>query len=407
MSPRATHFALLLLLASLFGCRTFTTQKGLLEQSTADAQISSHQLRVLVNDFAVRFAARIEAGADEILARSADPDVRRNAILWKKNAIAASFRAATRPDPMAAYLDLWILNRQMMALFQAPPGDGWFGPHQAIAVDTCRQLEPYLGDIYMAIGSDLPLGEEFVATFAADFPVTNLYFDRESLSSRYVEAVPDPIRELYQVVSRMQENLAELQKLTMVYAEHVPKQARWEAELLLLDTTEIETIARPLNDFSRVADSVTQVMPVVASLPQVVAREHSELQRFVEHQRNDTMRQIDALRNTVTEDLRRERANVLDALQQERVAVSGHIDTNMARAIHAADAISLQRSNEMARHGRQLVDHFYFRTLQLGGVLLLITVVVCLGRGWGRRRKLLAPDNEPTIHRMNNERKAA
>ena len=41
-----------------------------------------------------------------ILARTSQPNVRRNALLWKKNGIAAAFRAASRRDPLAAYLDL-------------------------------------------------------------------------------------------------------------------------------------------------------------------------------------------------------------------------------------------------------------------------------------------------------------
>ncbi len=74
---------------------------GLLEQLTPEAQLSSHQLRVLVNDFALRLNVRIEEGADQILARTSDTTIRRNAILWKKNATSSAFRAASRTESVS------------------------------------------------------------------------------------------------------------------------------------------------------------------------------------------------------------------------------------------------------------------------------------------------------------------
>jgi hypothetical protein len=79
---------------------------GLLEQTAPSINVSSRKLRVLLTDYVSQFADRIEQAADEILSQTSDPQIRRNALLWKSNAMTACFRAALRPDPLAAYLDI-------------------------------------------------------------------------------------------------------------------------------------------------------------------------------------------------------------------------------------------------------------------------------------------------------------
>lgn len=399
MSVRADKRPFWMLLAvglCAVGCQSLmpTSNKGLLEQLTPEAQLSSHQLRVLVNDFALRFNSRVEEGADRILAQTSERTIRRNAILWKKNATSTAFRAASRTDSLAAYLDLWILNRQMAALFTSPEGSRLFGPFQAIAVETCRDLEPDLKNIYTAIGSDLPLGENFVAKFAADYPLRNLYLERESLSARYVQAVGEPTRELYQVVGQLQENLTELQKLSIVYAEHVPKQSRWEAELLLLDATDIETIAQPLAQFSAMADSVAQVTPIVTAVPLMIHQERHQLQQFVAQERLATMEQIDRMREATMGDIERERVAVLDAVREERIAAGQQLDMGLTRALYAADEISRQRTDEIAGHGEAMIDHAFGRVQEILWLLIPLVAAIGLLALWRRPRSAQPPRHE-------------
>ena len=129
------------------GCMNVRSTGGLLEQQAPAARLSSRKLRVLVTDYVPQFANRVEQAADEILAQSSDPHLRRNALLWKSNAIAACFRAASRPDPFGAYLDVWILTRQMTQFFEQPSAHPAFGPWQARVLETSRQLETPLEEI--------------------------------------------------------------------------------------------------------------------------------------------------------------------------------------------------------------------------------------------------------------------
>jgi hypothetical protein len=380
------RIALLLAWLPLAGCQQAASREGLLEQTTSEAHLSSHQLRVLVRDYVLRSAAEIEQGADQILARTSDPRIRKNALRWKINAISAAFRAATRPDPLAAYLDLWILNRQTIDLFSRPAAEPLFGPHTKIALNTCHELEVHLQHIDAVLGTELPLGPDFVQSFATDFPIANLYFERESLSSRYIDAVEEPTRELLYVASRMQENLEAMQRISLVFAEHLPKQARWEAELLLLDATAIEAIARPLDDFRTVSESIGRIAATTESLPPLVVQECRQSLADLDRMRMDSTADLQDERVAVLNAVSQERAIVLDALRDEREEISAQLDAELDAVLLAMDTVSYQRTEEVGQAGRELVDHFFWRLTQLGAAIALAALVALSAFLWRRRR---------------------
>ena len=51
-----------------------------------------------------------------------------------------------------------------------------------------------------------------------------------------------------EVLGRLETNIDELQSLARLYAEFLPKQARWQAELLSLDLIELDPLADSLAD---------------------------------------------------------------------------------------------------------------------------------------------------------------
>jgi hypothetical protein len=349
------------------------------ETTERQARLSTHQLRVLLNDFVLRSATRIEADADHILAQSDDPAIRRNALRWKINAIAAGYRAGFHKHPLASYVDLSILNKQMSQLFTSPAGHSLFGPWQPVAVSACEDLERQLGTIQEAIGADLPLNEQFARNFAAEHPVADLYFDRESLAARYIDEVREPGGELIEAVSHLQQDLNDFKRLARTYAEHLPKQARWEAELMLMDAAQTTVVRQPLQDLSRTSEAISRIAGVSEQLPELVERERDILRDVARSERQAVMEELDTMRRTSFEKLELEREILLDAARAERQAVSSQLERHVAEAIAATEQISERRVREAAGHGMQLVDHVFLRTTQVLASLSVLAVVVLLG----------------------------
>ena len=359
------------------GCMSVRSPSGLLEQTAPATNLSSRKLRVLLTDYVPQFGDRIEQAADEILSQTSDPQIRRNALLWKSNAISACFRAASRPDPLAAYLDVWVLCRQMTQFLEQPSPNPVFGPWQAQAWETSRQLEAPLAQIRAMLSSNTPLDERFVEAFARDHPITSLYFDRASLAAPFIEDVEEPTRDMLDVVAEVSENLAEMQKLSAIYADFVPKQARWQAELLLLAATEdTGLLAKPLYNLGLASQAMDRLATSGETVPQLVERERDALHEIVRAERTETMAQIDQMRNATVAALRRERSVILQSFHDERRAFNRDLEGTVGGSIDKIDALIDQRARELSQVAERVAERLWQRVLQL---LLLIGLLGAAG----------------------------
>jgi hypothetical protein len=362
------------------GCQPAIKREGALERRSTTAQISSRQLRVMVNEFVVYYANRVELTADKILAQTTDPAVRRNALLWKINGISSCLQSASRSDPLGAYLDIWILNRQVAGLFDTPPGNTLFGPAQPLARAEVANFETRLQYINQTAGADLPLGEKFVTTFASDFPLKSLYFDREPIASRYIQEVQPANKEMFQVVADLEENLIEMRNLSVLYAEYLPKQARWESELLLMETSQQAFVQQPIRDFSLAAHSIAQIAHTSETLPQTIEHERAAFEQIVAQERETTLAEVERMRQETLAAVTAERAAVLVAVHDERLAISRQLDEQVAKALVATDDLSRQRVDQLAAEAPAVIDHFFRRAVQFGGVLALLVIAYLLVR---------------------------
>ena len=121
--------------------------------------------------------------------------VRKNALLWKMNSIASCFQAASRRDPLGAYFDIWILNKQSLSLFNNPSDSPLFGESQGIAISATQEIETIMAEVLDLIGDDLPVNEAFVNAFAQEHPINDLYFKRASITAnytKYIDSIKNP-----------------------------------------------------------------------------------------------------------------------------------------------------------------------------------------------------------------------
>ena len=395
------------MMSCVWGCHPVLKREGALEKRSSTAQVSSHQLRVMVNEFVAHYANRVELVGDQVLAQSSDPVVRRNALLWKINGISSCFQAASRPDPLGAYLDIWILNRQMTQLFNSPTGGTLFGPAQQLVRAECVDFDSRLQYINQTAGADLPLGETFVATFAADYPLTSLYFDREPIASRYIQEIEEPASEMFQVVANLEENLVEMRNLSVLYAEYLPKQARWESELLLIDTAQQPIVQQPIQDFSLASHSIAQIAHTTETLPTVVREERAAFEQIVANEREVSLGELERMRKETLDAVTLEREAVLTAVRHERLAVSRQIDEQVATALGATDDLSRRRVDQLAAEAPGMIDHFFRRTIQLGGVVFLLVVAYLLVRRHSQPQMSSFASSRPAVGEFSSDRAAA
>lgn len=113
-----------------------------------------------------------------------------------------------------------------------------------------------LGEGLLPDGHGVTWGEDFVVEFAREHPIHSLYFDRPSLVAPYIPQLSDQTREVLEVVNNLNESVTDLQRLSARYAEFLPKQARWQAELLLLSASTAAVLSQPMKELAVVAQSM-------------------------------------------------------------------------------------------------------------------------------------------------------
>ena len=356
---------LLGLVASLCGsCSAVPEQQGLLEAEIPDAKVSSRNLRAMVSEYVPSYAHKIEATADKILAGSEDPSMRRNALLWKINAISAGFGAASRPDPLASYFDLWVLTRQMRHLFELAE-QPQFGPWQADAIATCQQLDVRLVEINNKLDSHLTFVESFVEETAREHPMSDLYFDRTPLATENIEKIHRPKHDVLHVVASMQDDVKDMQRLSALYAEYLPKQARWQAELLALDMHKSPVVESTLADLTVASSAMHQLAASASKMQKNLDHQLAAMPQLVDTQRQLATQDLIQMQAATLAQLRAEREAVMLAVHQEQQAVRQWVQATATGSVDRADAITRKRIVQSASEAERLLD----RAAVYGGTL--------------------------------------
>jgi hypothetical protein len=177
-------------------------------------------------------------------------------------------------------------------------------------------------------------------------------------------------------VGRMREEIGDIAARLGLYGEYLPKQARWQAELLMFELETNASVERAETAFQAMADSIGRIDAVVAAAPDIVAREREALVddlsrervdtiRLLIDERLDTMRELDEDIEHVLAAMRAEREIVLQALDEERVAALA--DVRVEREALTADG---------ERIGALLVDRALDRAGELLDRALLIVAVL-------------------------------
>lgn len=300
------------------GCAVLSTRKQR-EQRVLPADVSPTMVRIAANNFTQRFILTVEKAADAIMNETRDPEIKRRAILWKINATSAILAAQDHPAPLSALADTYVLCIQMRDFFQDGRGGQLFGAQQPVAIAASRQLVMDMEGLRRPPQSEMNqrLDERLLA-WAHSHPLDDLAFVRFSgageidaiLLKLEGTGILDSVQNLETELYTMHTNLAR-------YVAQVPRQARWQAELLALEAVEQDRTG-------------------------VLARAGREF----DHQRELVVAELDRQRSNVLAGLHQESANLSAFLTQERAAILGEGRQAMTEALERIDALTRRREQE-------------------------------------------------------------
>ncbi len=320
--------SLFLIFLAISGCATIAEESPLLKK-LGGVEIKTAEVQIRVRSLAMPIVSRVETAADRIIATSPDPNVRREALLWKIEAVPILYQTILNPDPLLGVLDTWAFVYQMRAYFDKGPGRSALGKSYKTAVDSCDDINRMILDFARGVKPDVT-GEK-VSVWAQSHPITGPISGRTSVGIHFARDMAQKDMDALAAAGAAVEGLSDLTQRIDLYAALLPRAARWQAELLLSDLRAQENLQVLTSDVARIA-SLERVTELADGIPVLVSQE-----------REIILREIQAYSDRLSQDL------------EDR--------------------------------SRRIIDHAFLRVLQLFGVIVLVLFICLLVLVRTRRRR--------------------
>ncbi|WP_163988485.1 chemotaxis protein [Pyxidicoccus caerfyrddinensis] len=375
--PRLQLRVFVVVLAALLpACATLNPPRSELAERVGHSDLDVSALRVRVRDLARRFSGLLEVAADEIAAHSGSPETARAMLTFKANAVPTMQGALFQPDPVAALLDAWALLAQLQdALPKTATGASpeLLAKAQRSLGDMESQVEAVWREI---TGSEnVSSARARVHAWAAEHPLVGTLVARESTAPLLASVTESSGGGLLKKAAGLLEGTRDITARVDLYAASLPRQARWQAELVAADAMNAPALQSAMAELARTVDILDRVGGMVANTPALVARERAAVLEALDTERRSLQDFISGEREAILVGVGHERAAVVDAVHAERVG-----------ALQQVDGLAHGWVDHAFDRAGHLVDRVFLWLLALVALGLVggLVLVVLVTRAWRR-----------------------
>ncbi len=366
--------AWVVLTTALVGCGSSGPRQTARMKELGIEGLSGQELRILVSAFAPRFAGVVEVAADEIAARTDDPEVLKNAALWKVYSVPAILRTTSIQEPIGAYSMTWASCLLMLEYYESGLGAEAFGENQAVAIEASQQLVREIDEI----GAEIPIdedvrrqGREAMAAWVEENPLTNHLFVSRAATEHLRELTKGYDTGFTSIAVNTQEQMAGLSDRMSIQTSLMPRQMRWQAELAVLEMSDPETVDRLLQ-------------ATYEGGRDIIAAERDSVMSAVSAEREALMRSVDGQRVATLEWMTLERAEIMDAMREERIATLEQMEQISMRMLDASfehiTAAETRALLELEGQMQRTIDRTFARiTVLLIGTGIALALALVLG----------------------------
>jgi hypothetical protein len=385
------HLCLPLLGLILFspGCISRSTRKTSSINHYKNVEVSAGELGSRNQSLLALYSSEIEGAADKIILESPSPVTRREALVWKAEAIPILQRSALNTNPVAAVVDTWTFIFQMNAYMEQSLMKNRFGVFLSVVSDTLKQMDTEMEQLVLAAApaANIPDLRRKLGEWAAAHPIQTGLSGRRSADNDLIKQADQSDWGALASLNALQQGLGDITARLDNYNAYLPKQARWQAELLIGDLAHDPQLGAAASNFAVLTRAVDKTSNDLDRIPELVGTARNIALADVENQRlaaqsfltGERAQVIEALagqriaaiadlrgeRLAATADLRAERQIVLDAVHQEQIA-----------AMKDLNAVGEQAINDLDKRSRRLVDHFFWRAIELVVITLLLSLLL-------------------------------
>jgi hypothetical protein len=352
----------------LCGCALRTTRKTASVNRAKNVEISATELSSRNRSLLALYSSEIEGAANKTILESPSPVARREALVWKAEAIPVLQTSLLNTDPVVAVADTWAFIFQANAYLQQPTVKSRLGAFLPIFAETLKTMDTEMEQLVLAAApaANVPDLRRRIGAWAEAHPIETTLTGRRSADAELIRQADPDLGALASVkalqISAAASNFAVLSKAlgeTSSNLDHMPELAARAREIALADVENQRLAAQSFLREERIQtiDGLTQ-------------------------QRINAMADLRGERLAATADLRGERQIVLDALHREEASAMSDLHT-----------LSQQTLSDADNRSRRLVNQLFWRAF----VLVLLTLGLSFLAAWTLLRRFSSkrlPDRE-------------
>lgn len=347
-----------------------------------DTAVPASQLRLQVRALAHPFTGIIEAAGDRILLAATTPEERVTGLRFKANAVPMFHNALFDSDPMAAAFDTAALIEQTRTYLDTGPGSALPDETRDAVFSALAAMRDRLYELTPSIADTVEAGERFWAAaenWARSHPIDSTFSVRQSAHGLFADFIENESSGILSLARRTELTVTDLAARVNLHAIHLPKQIRWQSELMLEESL--------LLDYpQRAVDSLGPIPIGIDELPVDIPEERRLLLEALREERLDTLRWLNRERLDTQAFVRAERVAIADLLAAERAILLTALVHERDEAIAAIDDQRRDTLEELSGSvpvmisaaGTQVVDHLMWRLAQL----LMVALPVCFCGAW-------------------------
>jgi len=355
------------IMLTLNGC--FSPQKETALMKEAGIEVSAIEYKIRLGEFGYRFAGIVELSADEIISKTMDNEIKKQALLWKIYAIPAMIRSLSINDPLAAGIDSWILSVQMNQYFEDGYGKDLFGEYQDIAITSSKLILSDIENLARKLkgADDISRGQKIADDWANENPIKNSKFMRVSALDEVAHIIGSADYNLGTTVEGIAISVNELKNQVTLYTDYLPKQIKWQVEYAAYEVFGDSTMGNMMQNFNTITQSTSRITDVV-----------EETSLLIEELQQSTLDNVNYQRLATLKALTEERIAVMESLKLERIAILEDINRERNETLDRLEKISYMAVNKTTIFAADIIDKIFWRVLIIlalvfvGGFFLLM-----------------------------------
>ena len=315
-----------------------------------------------MSDLVERVAGRIELTADRISAETDDAALRRRALVLKMEAIPAACTPGSAPIRSSPW---WICGGS-----RSSSASTWrtvlvrtgSGPEQPL-VQECAAL---------CLQTPMPSSEPSPSGLSASkrpapgwrsarsHPVEYTFSARESGAS-LVNDLRSGDRDVFLDVGTISDVVENLSERVNTYAALLPKQARWQAEILVGEMASAYRVEGALGDIHDVGTAARRAVELVENVPDLLNAERN----LLADERRAVLAASIASVWKPWQYMTAERQAVIDVARKERIALVAALRQERIDTLTEVDAIQTRAIDSVLAGMKDLVDYTLWRVAAL------------------------------------------